>query len=247
MRVLIENMMEERLPSLLHHFENLRDIIHVGSGEYFSKSVMSGSYDIVVFGNAGPGTLDAIGMLRLSYPLCTIAINGADMSQDDRITSLHQGVDDIIDETRIEEAAIKIRNIAARRYGMNESRIQIGANGDVELRFDSRTVNFKGKDIRLCGREFDVLKVLALRLGQPASRDYIISAIYGGYDAPGGKMIDVLVCNIRKKFMLAGCGPIIATSRRCGYIVDKPGPAKMLEQDTLPRDSSGVKHRALVS
>ena len=53
--------------------------------------------------------------------------------------------------------------------------------------------------VGLTTKEYQVLELLATRLGTPTTKEMFLSHLYGGTDEPGQKIIDVYICKLRKK------------------------------------------------
>ncbi|MBC6440017.1 MAG: winged helix-turn-helix transcriptional regulator [Rhodospirillales bacterium] len=56
-----------------------------------------------------------------------------------------------------------------------------------------------GEPVKLTGKEFGVLELLALHHGQTVTKDQFLNHLYGGMDEPDLKIIDVFVCKLRQK------------------------------------------------
>lgn len=89
-------------------------------------------------------------------------------------------------------------------------------------------IRFAGKRLgSLTGKEFAVFDVLLRKRGGVATKDDILSDLYGlrpGSEEPDMKIVDVFVCKLRKK--LAGLGIDIETVWGRGYRLKDPGGEK---------------------
>ncbi len=76
--------------------------------------------------------------------------------------------------------------------------------GDLSLDLLEKTVEIAGERLRLTGKEYAVLELLALRSGQSVEKRFFLDHLYGGRDEPADKIIDVFVCKLRTKIRQAG-------------------------------------------
>ena len=68
-----------------------------------------------------------------------------------------------------------------------------------------------------------MLELLSLRKGTTLSKEVFLNHLYGGVDEPDPKILDVYICQIRKKLALA-CGgkSYIETVFGRGYVLLDP-------------------------
>ncbi len=92
-------------------------------------------------------------------------------------------------------------------------------NGELSVNLDTEMVKLEEQHIPLARREYSILKLLALRKGTTVPKDVIMSHLYGDMDERRFKIIDVFVCNLRKKLSYASRVNYIETVRRCGYMM----------------------------
>ena len=72
--------------------------------------------------------------------------------------------------------------------------------------------------VHLTPKEYAVLELLSLRKGTVLTKGKFLNHLYGGMDEPQSKIIDILVCTLRKKLAQAtGGSHYIETVRGCGY------------------------------
>ena len=73
----------------------------------------------------------------------------------------------------------------------------------------------RGNTMHLTGKEYQVLELLSLHKGTSLIKEMFLNHLYGGMDQPELKIIDVFICNLRKKLSEA-------TGR--GYALRDPKP-----------------------
>ena len=98
-------------------------------------------------------------------------------------------------------------------------------------------VEVDGEPIRLTGREYAILELLAMRKGATLSKEVFLNHLYGGMEEPEFKIIDVFICKLRKKLSDALDGEnYIETVWGRGYVLREPreadGSLKLVETKT---------------
>jgi len=95
----------------------------------------------------------------------------------------------------------------------------------ISIDLDSRTVEVKDRPLRLTPKEYAILELLCLRKGTTVSRETLLHHLYRGDDEPDPGIINVFVCNLRKKLMNATAGDnYIETVWGQGYLLRDPPP-----------------------
>ena len=113
-------------------------------------------------------------------------------------------------------AAIRIRGSARTR----KSTIR---TGDLVVDFKARVVSVHDKPVRLTGTEYCIFELLSVHKGAIATKQMLLDHLYDGVDAPELKIIDVFVCNLRKKLAQAtGGNHYIETVWGRGYMLRDP-------------------------
>lgn len=86
----------------------------------------------------------------------------------------------------------------------------------------ARVARFRERSVRLSQREFAVLHCLSVRGGRPVDADELLREVWGNDVAPGRprQILDVYVCQLRKKLDNLGIANAIATVRRFGYALN---------------------------
>lgn len=161
-------------------------------------------YDVVVVDLAlkGPtnGT-DVILRLRSAKINVPIMIISGLSSVDHKIRGLGFGADDYMTKPfNRGEMIARIQAIIRRAKGHCESVIRFGPEGLGRINIDSRTVYVEGYgNVNLTSKEYSVLELLALRKGCVIAKETFLNHLYGGYEEPHVKIVDVFCCKCRKK------------------------------------------------
>ena len=90
----------------------------------------------------------------------------------------------------------------------------------------SRVARFRDRSVRLSQREFAVLHCLSTHSGRPVDADELLRVVWGSdYTASRPRQIvDVYVCQLRKKLEGLGLTNAISTVRRFGYALGAVTP-----------------------
>ncbi len=109
-------------------------------------------------------------------------------------------------------AAILLKARAQARPGLQ--------NGKLRLDPANRMVLAGGQPLQLTSKEYGVLELLLRRKGAPVTKEMFLDHLYGNKQRPGGKIVDVYVCKIRKKIEIAiGDDNCIETVWGGGYLL----------------------------
>ena len=73
-------------------------------------------------------------------------------------------------------------------------------------------------------KEFKTLEVLTLRQGRVLSKSVLLERIYDNSDCPDDKVMDVMICRLRKKLVAAGAPGLISTAWGSGYVLRALSP-----------------------
>jgi DNA-binding response OmpR family regulator len=97
----------------------------------------------------------------------------------------------------------------------------------LRLLFDpiARVVRYRDNTLRLSQREFALLHYLAQHCGRPVPADQILSYVWEDASAVKSRQIvDVYVCQLRRKLARIGLGNTIRTLRGYGYTLETVAP-----------------------
>ena len=149
-----------------------------------------------------------------------------------RACTLTQGADDLVHEEHVEELVASIL-ASARRYWRLRNVSPIIEAGPIAVNTFEKSLSVDGIPILLHNLEYKVVELLAIKIEQEVSRSLLMEYIYGGEDEPFQKILDVLVCWLRKKIEIVhpGASGHIYTVWGLGYklcrkIPEHPGVKK---------------------
>lgn len=183
--------------------ENVKD------GEYY---VGIRNYDLFLSSwhfQKGSGS-EVILMIREKFTKAPIIIISNSIEHE--IDAFKNGADDYIGEPFV--PAVLSARIHARLKLWGKSQIEIQ---DLKILPDEEKVIFKGQEVEVKGKPFEVLTHLALQKGQVVSKDQLLNAIWTEPELVTPNVIEVAINQIRQKMdkPLGIC--TIETVRRRGY------------------------------
>jgi two-component system cell cycle response regulator CtrA len=133
-----------------------------------------------------------------------------------RAMALRSGVDDLVTKPiDREELIARIEATVRRRNGHAESLLRVGP---LEIDMATREVRVEGQ-INVTRKEYSILELMALRKGRVIAKQNFFDHLYNGLDGPETRVIDVFICNLRKKLSAWGVGSLIDTVRGHGYMM----------------------------
>lgn len=227
MRVLViddDRLVTKSLAMLLNDSAIGYEIAHGGeTGIEFARAY---DYDVILL-DLGLGDLHGYEVLRRLRRL-NIATPIAILSGEDRaeakVSGLGLGADDYITKPfQRDELVARLHALVRRSNGHAEAVI---ATGPISVNLSTRAVSVAQRAVRLTGKEYALLELLSLRKGMVQTKEAILNHLYGGRDEPALKIIDVFICNLRRKLEVAGndAGACIRTDWGRGYSLCDPDP-----------------------
>ena len=99
--------------------------------------------------------------------------------------------------------------------------------GDLVIDLKTRVVSVHDKPVRVTCKEYSIFELLSVHKGAIVTRQMLLDHLYDGVDAPELKIIDVFVCNLRKKLAQATGGQrYIETVWGRGFIFRDPAATR---------------------
>ncbi|HJP89813.1 MAG TPA: response regulator transcription factor [Candidatus Limnocylindrales bacterium] len=183
------------------------------------------AYDLVILDVILPG-MDGFAVCaalrNASFAGAILMLTALD-DVEDRITGLDLGADDYLAKPfSMDELRARVRALGRRRLEDRSPRIEIG-----DLVLDPATLEVwrSGTRIRLTGREFALLALLARHPGQVFPRDRLIDALWDADFAAESNIVEVYIRSIRRKVDEGRRDGLIETIRGAGYRLRAGGAA----------------------
>jgi two-component system cell cycle response regulator CtrA len=124
---------------------------------------------------------------------------------EEKAKMLWAGADDVQPESiSVEELFCRIKAIENRKS--LRFRGPVCTVGNIVINFKQKTVEVKGQEVCLTGKEHQILEYLALKKGMTVTKDTLMDHLYPSTEQPGMRILDVFVCKLRKKLADANDG-----------------------------------------
>jgi two-component system response regulator CpxR len=172
--------------------------------------------DIMLPGMSGLDVLQKVRQ-RSQVPVIMLTARGDDI---DRIIGLEFGADDYLPKPfNPRELLARIKAIL-RRAQPRESDKRCWKLGGIELDTRTHRATVDGKQLRLTGSEFEILKSLLETPGQVVSKEQLSERALGRRLLPYDRSIDTHISNLRGKLERAGNkNETIQNQRGVGYLL----------------------------
>lgn len=141
---------------------------------------------------------------NIKTPLIGLSLGDDEMSWSEyRAAFLEQGGDDLLKlPGSPRELTATLRACTRRATGTQLDVIECTRNGVVlKINLTALLVTVNGNAVRLTGKEFVLLSILARAKGRHVTKETLLSRMYvdGVEEVPELKIIDVFICKLRKK------------------------------------------------
>jgi len=193
------------------------EVRRAADGPDGERQALSGDVDLVLLDAMLPGRdgLEVLAGIRATKPVLPVIMLTARRAVSDRVAGLDEGATDYVTKPfAFEELLARMR---AHLRGPEPAGKTTLSGGDISLDLVSREVRRDGNQIRLTGREFELLAHLLRYPGQVLSREDIRAAVWGFDFDPGTNVVDVYIRYLRRKLALPGRPAPIETVRSVGY------------------------------
>lgn len=179
----------------------------------------SAEYDAVVLDIMMP-VLDGLSVLKKmrgkndSTPVLLLT---AKDSIEDRVQGLDAGANDyLVKPFAFEELLARIRVLLRKPAETPKTCYQVA---NLEVHMDTRQVLRAGKEVKLSGKEFALLRYMIQNAGIVLSRDRLEEHLWNFDYAGGSNVIDVYIRYLRKKIDEGHEQKLIHTVRGAGYVL----------------------------
>ncbi len=166
------------------------------------QEIDRGLYDLILLDIDTPDKngLDICQEIREESSVPLIILSKRDNIMD-QILALEYGADDyLVKPFYSQELKTRIKALF-RRINLSDKNLQ-DENleiGDFKINTIGRTIQIKGEEINLTGKEFDLFYILITNAGQIFTREELLELIWGDDYFGDGRTIDVHIRRIRKK------------------------------------------------
>ena len=222
MNVLIvedEKSLANEIASFLKSESFLCDLAYTGSDA--SEKIAINLYDFILLDIGLPdySGLDLINEAKKAGSEASFIIITARGAVEDKVKGLDLGADDYLAKPfALVELLSRINAVARRKFNFAIRDIELG---DFVMQVQSRKLFFKGKEVDLTKKEYDLLQYLVLNHDKVLTRQQLYEHIWGNIldDQYDSNFIDVHIKNLRKKLNHHAPSPWLETVRGVGYRV----------------------------
>lgn len=220
MRVLIaedekdlNKILSERLKAEHYSVDSCYD------GQEALDYLASAEYDAVIMDIMMP-VMDGLSVLRTMRRKndgTPVLLLTAKDSIEDRVQGLDAGANDyLVKPFAVEELLARIRVLLRKPAETPKTCYQVA---DLEVHMDTRQVLRGGKEVKLSGKEFALLRYMIQNEGIVLSRDRLEEHLWNFDYAGGSNVIDVYIRYLRKKIDEGYEPKLIHTVRGAGYVL----------------------------
>ena len=177
-------------------------------------------YDAIVLDIMLPGMdgLSVLRELRATGNTTHILILSAKDRVEDRIRGLQIGADDyMVKPFSFDELCARLNTLMRRQTGAKNPQLTLGP---VTLNTATKEVRRDGQAIDLTPGEFAIMERLIMNRTRVLTKQQLLDAIHASDAHAGLNVIEVMVCNLRRKTGRAGEDSLIKTRRGFGYFVE---------------------------
>ena len=183
--------------------------------------------DLIVLDLMLPGMdgMDVCKTLRQEKVNTPILMLTAKDDEFDKILGLELGADDYLTKPfSPREVVARVKAILRRsQFEDVEQSEQVIKIGDLEIHLERYDVYFKGEQLVLTPKEFELLLYLANHRGKVLSRDQLLNGVWDFQYDGDTRIVDVHISHLREKIEMDTKKPIyIRTIRGFGYKLEGP-------------------------
>jgi two-component system phosphate regulon response regulator PhoB len=172
------------------------------TGEEGLEAVRKGA-DLVLLDLNLPG-MDGLEVCRLirrqqttaHVPIIIVSARGDEV---DRVLGLEMGADDyVVKPFSLKELAARAKVALRRAAGSNEGP-QGYRDENWEIEFDAYVVRYRGEEIRLTHKEFELFRYMVERAGRVLTRERLLERVWGWETEIDARSIDAHIRRLRVK------------------------------------------------
>ena len=189
------------------------------NGQEALDYLASAEYDAAVLDIMMPAVdgLAVLKRMRQRNDSTPVILLTAKDSIEDRVQGLDAGANDyLVKPFAFEELLARIRVLLRRPTETPKTCYRIA---DLELHLDTMRVTRGGKEVKLSGKEFALLRYMVQNEGIVLSRDRLEEHLWNFDYAGGSNVIDVYIRYLRKKIDEGREPKLIHTVRGAGYVL----------------------------
>lgn len=193
------------------------DVIVASGGEEGLQKLIQ-QPDIILLDINMPD-IDGLSFCKIirDFVTCPILFLTANVADSDKIKGFTAGGDDyIVKPFSVDELGARV-SAHLRRENRSKVKARVLFDGFLTVDYTERAVYFKGNEIPLLKKEFDIVKVLSQNQGQVFDKERLYEAAWGLDGIGNNSVVAEHIRKIRAKFAAAGASQYIETVWGVGY------------------------------
>lgn len=203
------------------------DVLTAEDGRKGLDTALKEKPDLIVLDLMLPGMdgMDVCKTLRQEKVNTPILMLTAKDDEFDKILGLELGADDYLTKPfSPREVVARVKAILRRsQFEDVEQSAQVIKIGDLEIHLERYDVYFKGEQLVLTPKEFELLLYLANHRGKVLSRDQLLNGVWDFQYDGDTRIVDVHISHLREKIESDTKKPVyIRTIRGFGYKLEGP-------------------------
>ncbi len=177
------------------------------------------NYDLVMVSDKN--ALSFVSRIKEKHSSIVVLVSSDSPTSEEEVHAFEQGADDYIAKPYRSIKALVAR-IEARLRSWGSNVIEIG---DLTISPDEEKIIYKGREVEVKGKPFEVLTHLARHRDQIVSKEQLLDAIWEEPEMVTPNVIEVAINQIRQKMDKPLGISTVETVRRRGYRFCYPKPA----------------------
>lgn len=193
--------------------DNGNDALDISTSEDLSLIVL----DLMLPGMDGMDVCKTLRQEKINTPILMLTAKDDEF---DKILGLELGADDYMTKPfSPREVVARVKAILRRtNLIMTETKDEIIKIGELEIHPDKYMVMFKGEQLVLTPKEFELLLYLSNHRGKVLSRDQLLNGVWDFHYDGDTRIVDVHISHLREKIEIDTKQPVyIRTIRGFGY------------------------------
>lgn len=163
---------------------------------------------------------EVIRTLRITKVETPIMVLSSATDVEAKVRALDLGADDYLAKPfHKDELIARIRSIVRRVKGHVLPIIKVG---DITVNLNTKVAAVKGKHLHLSNKEYQTLEILAIKKGEPVSKDMFLDYLYDDTNEPEAQTLNMFIFRLRKKLADANCRTYIDSVYGHGYVLRDP-------------------------
>lgn len=199
-------------------------VTHCEAGDAIEDFHKIGEHDLVALDASQLLRGTSLCRLRALHPDTPIVLIARSPAPGQIAAWLMAGADAVIDEAAtLPEMIAQIDSVARRAQGVARPLLECGP---LTCDLDARRVHLGDVTLSLSPKLYEILEYLVLRPGRLASREALLSHVYGFENEPAPRVFDVYMCNLRAQLSSIAETVRIETVRGAGYRLEVQDPSR---------------------